>query len=216
MTRQEQRSKSSFKRGPFIEGNPTPDTFMLEWLLARVAFERGLDAAEQLENVLVHCFDRDDVIVDSETDLPTLLELVERNVGLDARTKVAEIAGPILALTGSTDGSRVEGHRRGRSRDSHDPCSAAAQGKESPMRADVTNDDFRKLVVAERAFREQLPQLLHTHAGRWVAYHGTNVIEIDETKAGAYRACRERGLRTGEVLVRCIEPITEELVFGLG
>jgi hypothetical protein len=209
-----QRSKPGIAEPQVIGQTPTAEKFTLEWLLSRVAFTDGREAAQQLEKVLVRCFNRE-MSPEAETDLPTLLRLVECRVGLDARTKVAEVVGPILALTEPTDPSRVEGDPIGRTRDPRERRSAAARGGESPMRADAANDDFRKLVTAERAFRDQLPNLLHSHAGQWIAYHGTEVIGIGAKKADVYRTTRERGLRTEDVLVRCIEPLVEELVFGL-
>ena len=51
------------------------------------------------------------------------------------------------------------------------------------------------------AFRSDLPQLLRTHARKWVAYHGDERIAFARRRTKLYNKCRRRGLKQDEFLV---------------
>src|SRR3954454_1707032 len=73
-----------------------------------------------------------------------------------------------------------------------------------------------RIAEALQAFRTQLPQLLREAPGQWVAYQGSERIDIAPTKAALYQLCLGRGLRRGDFLVRSIEPTLDEVVVGPG
>ena len=56
------------------------------------------------------------------------------------------------------------------------------------------------------AFRRDLPRLLETHYGKWVAYHGDAQLGFGKTETGLYEKCLARGMKRDEFLVCSIEP----------
>jgi hypothetical protein len=54
---------------------------------------------------------------------------------------------------------------------------------------------------AQAAFYRDLPRLLKTHLGQWVAYHGDDFVGCGRTQTELYRRCIERGLRENEFVV---------------
>jgi len=56
------------------------------------------------------------------------------------------------------------------------------------------------------AFRRDLPRLLETHYGKWVAYHGDAQVGFGKTETELYRKCLARGMKRDEFLVCSIEP----------
>jgi hypothetical protein len=56
------------------------------------------------------------------------------------------------------------------------------------------------------AFRRDLPGLLRTHYGKWVAYHGDQRIGFGRTQTDLYEKCFRRGLTRDEFVVCGIEP----------
>jgi len=70
------------------------------------------------------------------------------------------------------------------------------------------DDDPVAPVLAEslEAFRRDLPGLLKTHRGQWVAHHGQQQIGIARTAATLYQDCFRQGLKDHEFLVSHISP----------
>jgi hypothetical protein len=56
------------------------------------------------------------------------------------------------------------------------------------------------IVRAEEAFRRDLPSLLKTHAGCWVAYGGDERLSIGTSPTELENECLERGLERGRSL----------------
>jgi hypothetical protein len=54
---------------------------------------------------------------------------------------------------------------------------------------------------AQAAFYRDLPELLETHPGKWVAYHGDHFVGWGGTQTELYRRCVERGLKDTEFIV---------------
>jgi hypothetical protein len=65
---------------------------------------------------------------------------------------------------------------------------------------------------AELVFRKDLPGLLATRAGQWVAYHGTRQVGFGRTDIELYRRCQELQLPVGEYIVRPIEPLPPDVI----
>jgi hypothetical protein len=70
------------------------------------------------------------------------------------------------------------------------------------------DDDPVAPVLGEslEAFRRDLPELLKTHRGKWVAHRGQQQIGIAQTAATLYQHCFRRGLKDHEFLVSHISP----------
>jgi hypothetical protein len=60
--------------------------------------------------------------------------------------------------------------------------------------------------AAEQRYVKDLPQLLESKAGRWVAYAPQGLIAEGEDELALFRLCRERGLKPGEFFVARVEP----------
>ncbi len=56
------------------------------------------------------------------------------------------------------------------------------------------------------AFRNDLPELLKSHEGKWVAYHGDRQIGFGRTQTGLYQECFRRGLTRDDIMVAFVEP----------
>lgn len=68
------------------------------------------------------------------------------------------------------------------------------------------------------AFRRDLPRLLETHYGKWVAYRCDEVLGMGETQTELYERGFARGLKPDEFLVCSIEPEIpdEEITWSYG
>ncbi|HEV3119486.1 MAG TPA: hypothetical protein VGY58_20685 [Gemmataceae bacterium] len=62
------------------------------------------------------------------------------------------------------------------------------------------------------AWRRDLPTLLRTHPGQWVAYHGERQIAVGGNKTDLVQQCLRSGLQRGDFLVLRIEPDVEQHV----
>lgn len=51
------------------------------------------------------------------------------------------------------------------------------------------------------AFRRDLPEMLKTHRGKWVAYSGDERIGFGKTQTELYRECFRRGLTRDDFVV---------------
>jgi hypothetical protein len=71
-------------------------------------------------------------------------------------------------------------------------------------------------LLGEQQFLRDLPQLLETNSGDWVAYHATERIGFAPTKYDAYQMCFRKNIPEEEFVVHCVEPINDEFEFGLG
>lgn len=72
------------------------------------------------------------------------------------------------------------------------------------------------LVEARRAYLHDLPELLKSHPGEWVAYRGERRIGFAKSKAEMYAECRRQNLQQDDYLVTCIEPESDFEFMGLG
>jgi len=48
------------------------------------------------------------------------------------------------------------------------------------------------------AFYRNLPELLKKHYGKWIAYHGDELVGVGRTQTELYELCRRRGLNDDE------------------
>jgi hypothetical protein len=63
-----------------------------------------------------------------------------------------------------------------------------------------------EMQAAERRYLRDLPQLLVSRPGRWVAYTSQGLIAEGDDELAMFRACDERGLRRGQFVVARVEP----------
>jgi hypothetical protein len=59
---------------------------------------------------------------------------------------------------------------------------------------------------ARAAWRSDLPKLLASHRGQWVAYQGQRQAGIGDTKTELVRQCLAAGSKHGEFVVLLVEP----------
>ena len=60
--------------------------------------------------------------------------------------------------------------------------------------------------VSQAAFRRDLPALMKTHYGYWVAYHGEERLGFARSKSKLVQECLRRGLKEDEFVVRGVAP----------
>jgi hypothetical protein len=60
------------------------------------------------------------------------------------------------------------------------------------------------------AFLRDLPALMRTHPGLWVAYAGSQQLGFGKTKTELYQRCLARGLTGDDFLVEFIDPDEDE------
>lgn len=82
------------------------------------------------------------------------------------------------------------------------------QTVEGSIRADMDIDGHDAvppmLARSLEAYRRDLPRLLRTHRGKWVAHHGDEIVGIARTAGVLYKKCFGRDLKDDEFLVSCI------------
>jgi hypothetical protein len=62
-----------------------------------------------------------------------------------------------------------------------------------------------------KAFRRDLPQLLKSHCGQWVAHRGDEIVGFGRTERELYKRCFGLGLKDDEFLVSRVSPeITDD------
>jgi hypothetical protein len=106
--------------------------------------------------------------------------------------------------------------------DERQPTSAASQGESLPepdhpawQMANV----FPETGWGEQAWlrhQRELPRLLETERGKWVAYHGGNCLGIASTHLRLYDEWVARGVAPEELVICQIEPIEEQQSWGMG
>ena len=64
------------------------------------------------------------------------------------------------------------------------------------------NEAFPPLIMQARAaWRRDLPTLLTSHPGKWIAYHGNRQIGIGNRKTALFQQCLGAGLERSQFLV---------------
>jgi hypothetical protein len=65
---------------------------------------------------------------------------------------------------------------------------------------------------AQIQFRRDLPELIDSHAGDWVAYSGEERIGVGPSEKELVLRCVRQGLRDDQFVVRAIAPEAEEII----
>jgi hypothetical protein len=100
-----------------------------------------------------------------------------------------------------------------------DQAAARWQAKEGRMENCVGSPSWQEdalqwLVVrdqpiideGEDTFLRELPELLRSHRGEWVAYRGSSQLGFGHSKFMLWKSCEQRGFPVAEVLVRKVAP----------
>ena len=79
------------------------------------------------------------------------------------------------------------------------------------------NETIPPLILQSRAaHRRELPRLLGSQQGKWIAYHGDKQVGIGQNKTELVQQCLRRNLKRSEFLVLRIEPeIDQEITVPL-
>lgn len=122
---------------------------------------------------------------------------------------IGSVAGCVLwSLTSPADPGTID------PLESDDAPDAGTQEVGDESLDGETKDDV-SLLQAYETFRDELSELLRTHAGHWVAYRGREQVGIAGTGTELYRECSRRGWTLDEYLVACIEPQLDEDEIGV-
>ncbi len=74
------------------------------------------------------------------------------------------------------------------------------------LRALLESDVLPMIQKSIDACRRDLPELLKTHPGKWVAYHGDERVGFGKTETELYQRCFARGLTRDDFIVGFTEP----------
>lgn len=88
------------------------------------------------------------------------------------------------------------------------------QEEAAKLRAMLEADVVPGIQASINAFRRDLPELLRTHPGKWVAYHGDRRVGFGKTQTELYQRCFSLGLTRDDFIVGfteagCFEPDEE-------
>jgi hypothetical protein len=65
---------------------------------------------------------------------------------------------------------------------------------------------YPELAAAERRYYADLPEMLRSKPGRWVAYTSQGCVAEGEDWAAVFKQCQAQGLERGSVLIWRVEP----------
>ena len=98
----------------------------------------------------------------------------------------------------------------------HETTSARSESDEegaAAVRALLECDPPPMIRKSIAAFRRDLQELLKTHRGQWVAYHGDERLGFGRRQTPLYQECLRRGLSRDEFIVWGIEPCAMDAEF---
>jgi hypothetical protein len=88
--------------------------------------------------------------------------------------------------------------------DTHERSETSAE-RAAAVRALLEAEVPAMIARSIAAFRRDLPELLKTHRGRWVAYHGDERLGFGRRHTPLYQECLRRGLSRDEFIVTVVE-----------
>ena len=108
-------------------------------------------------------------------------------------------------------GSRTKGNRRTDAVSEQQCAENPILSVEPPSLLPATVSPL--IARAQRLFRRDLPRLLLSHDGQWVAYRGDQQVGFGDSMLDLYRECFRMGIKPDELVVRLIdaEQLAEEL-----
>jgi hypothetical protein len=87
-----------------------------------------------------------------------------------------------------------------------EPLELADEQRAARLRELLESEPLPMIQKSIDAFRRDLPELLRTHPGQWVAYHGDERIGFGRTETELYQRCFARGLTRDDFIVGFTEP----------
>ncbi len=87
-----------------------------------------------------------------------------------------------------------------------EPLELADEQRAAGLRKLLDSEPLPMIQKSIDAFRRDLPELLWTHPGQWVAYHGDERIGFGRTETELYQRCFARGLTRDDFIVGFTEP----------
>src|SRR4051795_5191188 len=101
----------------------------------------------------------------------------------------------------------------GRDRNGTSPEGHSSQRSDEAWLTQMTAKGVPPLIArAQVQFRRDLPELIGSHAGDWVAYSGEERIGVGSDEKELVLRCVGRGLRDDQFVVRAIAPGVEEVL----
>jgi len=85
-------------------------------------------------------------------------------------------------------------------------CGPTDEEREAMLQTLMDSEPLPMIQKSIDAFRRDLPELLKTHPGKWVAYHGDERVGFGKTETGLYQACFRRGLTRDDFIVGFVTP----------
>jgi len=87
-----------------------------------------------------------------------------------------------------------------------EPRELADEERAAKLRELLESEPLPMIQKSIDAFRRDLPELLQTHPGRWIAYHGDERVGVGKTETELYQRCFARGLTRDDFIVGFTEP----------
>ncbi len=91
-------------------------------------------------------------------------------------------------------------------RQSSEPRELSDEQRATMLRELLDSEPLPMIQKSIDAFRRDLPELLKTHPGKWVAYHGDEQVGFGRTQTQLYQRCFARGLTRDDFIVGFTEP----------
>ena len=91
-----------------------------------------------------------------------------------------------------------------------EPRELADEERAAKLRELLDSEPLPMIKKSIDAFRRALPELLRTHPGKWVAYHGDERVGFGKTQTELYQQCFARGLTRDDFIVGFSEPAAFE------
>jgi hypothetical protein len=80
-------------------------------------------------------------------------------------------------------------------------CELTDEQQAAEIEALLRSEPLPMIQKSIEAFRHDLPEMLKTHRGKWVAYHGDERIGFGRTQLELCKECFRRGLTRDEFVV---------------
>jgi hypothetical protein len=81
------------------------------------------------------------------------------------------------------------------------PPELTEEQRAAKLRELLDSDVLPMIQKSIDAFRRDLPELLKTHPGKWVAYHGDKRVGFGKTETELYQRCFALGLTRDDFIV---------------
>lgn len=87
-------------------------------------------------------------------------------------------------------------------------CELTDEERATKLQELMDSEPLPMIQKSIEAFRRDLPDMLRTHRGEWVAYHGDQRIDFGKSQTELYKACFRRGLTRDDFVVCGVDEAT--------